>query len=225
MKSLQQHIYENNFHKNEISEKLIINKNTQNIDDCFIYNISEKQSIKIFSNGWAQFNDYRNKVYINGEHIELDYKGFTHKKYIPGEYEIKIEDINAVENCDHMFWKCYNLTKVPLFDTRKVESMITMFYECFNLTEVPLFDTRNVKDMRSMFGRCNNLTEVPLFDTRNVESMHQMFCECGNLTQVPLFDTRKVITMATMFYGCKKLNKQTKQKWSQIYDFQSHNKK
>ena len=165
MKTLQQHI----------EEKLVINKNSGRTD-YFVYKINERKPIQIFDCSWPQFNEYKDKVYINGEHVELDKYGYTCKEYNKGEYEIKIKDIDNITNCFSMFWGCDDLISVPLFDTSKVKNMHQMFYQC------------------------HNITYVPLFDTRKVEYMVQMFCEC------------------------KKLNKQTKQKWSKFYDFKKQNK-
>ena len=226
MKSLQQHISQvKTLHSlNEfISEKLVINKDFER-NNYFVYKTDETKSIKIFSNRWPQFNEYRDKVYINGKNVKLDNEGSTHEEYRPGEYEINITDIDNITDCNAMFYACYNLTEVPLFDTRNVKNMGSMFQACHNLTEVPLFDTRNVIYMDWMFSACNKLTTVPLFDTRNVKDMNAMFANCKNLTKVPLFNTRNVNIMINMFANCNNLNKQTIQEWSKIYDFNSQNK-
>lgn len=90
-------------------------------------------------------------------------------------------------------------------DTSDVTDMNSMFYKCLNLTSVPLFDTSNVTSMNVMFGNCSSLTSVPSFDTSNVTYMNSMFNNCEKLKSVPSFDTRNVTEMDWMFYACKSL--------------------
>ena len=148
MKTLQQHI----------SEKLIINKNYKD-EQYFIYKLDNKEQIRIFENGWVQFNDYKNKVYINGERIKLDDSGHTAETYDPGEYYIEIKDIDEVEKCNNMFWNCWQLVSVPLFNTSKILSMENMFRNCPKLISVPLLDTSTVINMNGMFFLCDNLSD------------------------------------------------------------------
>ena len=193
----------------------------------FTYRTKINDKIKIFNKDWPQFKEYKNKVYINDEIVELydsGYAGFTRKHYEPGIYKIKIKDINDVTDCRYMFYGCKQLISVPLFDTSKVEDMIQMFYNCEQLISVPLFNTTNVKVMHTMFAFCTNIKEVPLFNTKNVENMNNMFINCYNIEDVPLFDTNKVKNMSNMFYKCHKLSERTKQEWSRIYDFKKQNK-
>ena len=84
--------------------------------------------------------------------------------------------------------------------------MSLMFYNCFSLQSVPLFNTQNVTDMGSMFFGCYSLQSVPLFNTQNVTTMQQMFQNCFSLQSVPLFNTQKVTSMFNMFLGCYSLN-------------------
>ena len=168
----------------------------------FVYKTNIKHNIRIFGEYWLnKYNTYKDKVYINGEHIKLDKYGYTEISFSPGKYNVYIKDINDITNCKNMFWNCTDLIKVPLFDTSKVENMYLMFYNC------------------------QNLEDVPLFDTSKVRSMHRMFCACQNLKVVPKFNTKKVEDMNDMFYKCEMLNEQTKQIWSQVYNFDTHKKK
>ena len=121
------------------------------------------------------------------------------------EFPTTLYNTSKVESTYSMFYKCPNLTSVPLFDTQNVTNMQGMFYDCTNLTTVPLFNTQNVTDMQNMFDGCTNLTSVPLFDTKNVTDMNHMFGSCVSLTSVPLFDTSNVTNMRWMFYNCTSL--------------------
>ena len=145
--------------RNSVNEKLIINKEYKS-DDYFIYKIYDVSPIRIFNGSdWSLFNKYRNKVYINGEHVELDNGGYTKMVYKPGEYKVEIKDINGITYCGDMFKMCISLKNVPLFDTSKVLNMNKMFYGCKNLEEVQDFDTSKVKNMNLMFYNCYNLNE------------------------------------------------------------------
>ena len=167
----------------------------------FIYNLDKKGTIKIFDGDWFQLKDYKDKVYINGEHIILSDDGWTRDEYKPGIYYVNIKDIDDVKDCVYMFSFCKQLVYVPYFNTSKVEDMKFMFNGCDQLISVPLFDTTKVKDMEYMFKSCNMLEDVPLFDTNKVKDMENMFKNCINL------------------------NAKTKNEWEKIYDFETNDKK
>ena len=178
----------------------------------FIYKLTTDAQIKIFDPDWPLFNDYKNKVYIDGEHVELDEYGNTVDEYIGGTnmcYEVEIKDIDGLENCLYMFYDCKQLFFVPFFNTSKVENMFSMFHGCSMLEEVTLFNTSKVNDMYCMFKDCKNLKVVPKFNTKNVETMKDMFWNCYKLKKLPLFDTSKVKDIKSMFYGCNNLSDET----------------
>lgn len=186
---------------NYISEKLVINKDFKKLED-FVYNHEGSGFIKIFDGeDWPQFRNYRDKVYINGENVELQNDGWTLKTYKPGLYNVYIENLEQLKNAYLMFWRCEELEKVPLFDTTNLRIMDYMFQMCTGLEEVALFDTSKVTTMNGTFQH-TGLKNVPLFDTRSVEENH----------------------MGMMFANCYKLSKETKQRWSKIYDFERNNK-
>jgi len=112
---------------------------------------------------------------------------------------------HAVTNMSYMFYYCYSLQSVPLFDTGAVTNMSYMFYSCYSLQSVPLFDTGAVTNMSYMFYYCYPLQSVPLFDTGAVTNMSYMFYICTSLQSVPLFDTGAVTNMSYMFYSCYSL--------------------
>ena len=115
---------------------------------------------------------------------------------------VPLFDTSSVTSMSYMFRYCYFLTSVPHFDTSSVTSMLGTFESCQTLTTVPLFDTSSVTSMSRTFATCSRLTSVPLFDTSSVTSMSEMFFDCSNLTSIPLFDTSSVTDMFGMFYRC-----------------------
>ena len=204
-----------------------------------------KNHIKIFNPIWPLFNYYKDKVYINDEHDEVDNYGYTKNLYEPGRYKITIDEINIANSCrsmfqdsqlieevcflnmpnlidiEGMFLNCVNLKKVSLLHTKKLEKMQMAFFGCTQLTEVSKIDTHNVKYMNQSFANCENLETVPQFDTKNVENMYRMFANCTNLKHVPLFDLSSVrmITIVKMFDNCKNISDKTKNAWKQYIYF------
>ena len=112
--------------------------------------------------------------------------------------------LEAQTNMSSMFYGCYFLQTVPLFDTSLVSNMSSMFTGCSSLSTVPLFNTSSVTNMNSMFSSCE-ITTVPQFDTSRVTSMNSMFNRCFSLTSIPLLNVSSVTTMNSMFYYCEKL--------------------
>ena len=127
----------------------------------FVYEIKKKSNINIFNFEWPQLFLYTSKVYINDEKVDLDSAGYTDKKYDPGTYFIKIDDINNITNHKWMFWGCNTLISVPFFDTKNSKSMEGMFYNCTNLKDVPLLHTAGI-NTAWLFKKCKNLS----FETR-----------------------------------------------------------
>ena len=125
----------------------------------FIYKVREKSTIRIFDDEFELLKKFKNKVYINGKHIEITHDGLTVEKYEPGTYKVYIEDINDITDCTCMFQYCCELISVPFFDTSKVDSMEFMFKSCENLEKVPLLNTDKVDYMSDMFSDCYNLSD------------------------------------------------------------------
>ena len=146
----------------KLSHKTEIHKEYTQI---FKFKVKKANSIQIVSTSWSQFNEYRDKIYVNGENIKIGDGGYTIKIFQPGTYDIYIKDVDKVTNCNSMFW----------------------WSNC--LISVPKFDTSNVSDMRFMFNHCENLEDVPLLDTRSVElnKMDYMFDGSKKLS----IDTKK----------------------------------
>ena len=120
--------------------------------------------------------------------------------------KVDIKTIGNATSMINMFYQCYSLQSVPLFNTTNVTSMVNMFYQCYSLQSVPLFNTTNVTSMVNMFYNCTSLQSVPLFNTINVTNMSSMFQYCYSLQSAPLFNTINVTNMSSMFYACPSLN-------------------
>ena len=120
--------------------------------------------------------------------------------------KVDIKTIGNATNMVNMFYNCYSLQSVPLFNTINVTSMTNMFLTCYSLQSVPLFNTINMVNMSFMFYGCSSLQSVPLFNTINVTNMQNMFYGCYSLQSVPLFNTINVTSMTNMFFTCYSLN-------------------
>lgn len=174
------------------------------IDNTFIYEVftDYPNYIKIFEpeiyGGWSLFNNYKNKVYIDNEYVELSDNGMTSKKFSSGRHKVIIKDLDGITDCYAMFHNCIQLISVPYFDISKTEITANMFYNCQSLIRVPKFYIPKVNNMSQMFKKCKKLKSVPLFtmglDTKN-------------------------INMEDMFVNCKKLDEKTINSWSSVYDF------
>ena len=120
--------------------------------------------------------------------------------------KVDIKTIGNATNMTNMFYSCFSLQSVPLFNTQNVTNMQNMFTSCYSLQSVPLFNTINVTNMTYMFQNCYSLQSVPLFNTQNVTIMQNMFYNCTSLQSVPLFNTQNVTNMQSMFSSCISLN-------------------
>ena len=140
------------------------------------------------------------------EQVKLYANGVTNMSYMfYGCYSLQsvpLFNTAAVTNMSYMFQNCFSLQSVPLFNTAAVTNMSYMFQNCFSLQSVPAFNTAAVTNMGNMFYGCSSLQSVPLFNTAAVTSMSYMFPNCFSLQSVPLFNTAAVTNMSYMFYQC-----------------------
>ena len=186
------------------------------IEKCFIYRVEDEPSrIKIFDdgsdNGWAEFEKYKDKVYINGKHIELNYKGNTVDKFEPGEYRVYIEDIDQVEDTEYMFFNCKQLVSAFIpnsvsfighgtFSYCKGLISITIpnsvtsigygaFYNCNGLTNMTIPNSVTSIGERA-FGNCNGLEEIYI-----PKSVKKIYCDafkgCTNLKTIYVEDINR----------------------------------
>ena len=122
--------------------------------------------------------------------------------------KVDIKTIGNATIMQNMFYNCYSLQSVPLFNTINVTNMNAMFTNCYSLQLVPLFNTINVTNMSGMFTNCYSLQLVPLFNTINVTRMLSMFQSCQSLNFIPAFTATAVTTDYTTFAnGSSSLNR------------------
>ena len=58
--------------------------------------------------------------------------------------KVDIKTIGNATNMQNMFFNCYSLQSVPLFNTTNVTNMAYMFTGCYSLQSVPLFNTQKL---------------------------------------------------------------------------------
>lgn len=209
----------------QLNEDLKISRHTKVKDptvSSFVFEVSViHDQIRVFSKLWTPFKEFKNNVFIDGEHVELDDDGYTTREYNRGEYQIDIKGTNEIVDCEDMFFQCKYLTKVLSFNhAPDMKNMRAMFKFCNNLQYVELFDTDSVETMEETFYRCENLKSIPKFNTENVGNMKSMFKKCLRLETVPELKTQNVRDFTKMFEECVSLSEQTKQIWSKKYKFQ-----
>ena len=113
-----------------------------------------------FKHDFPQYKFYKERCYVNGEKVELDW-GLTKNKWENQKtVDVIIEDLDQLgESCNSMFYNCSSLVSVPWFDTSRVSDMSHMFQGCQDLELVPLFNITNVTNMYIMFDGCKSLSE------------------------------------------------------------------
>ena len=112
--------------------------------------------------------------------------------------QFRLVGLHGITNMNNMFYRCYSLQSVPLFDTANVTDMSGMFYGCYSLQSVPLFNTANVTNMSGMFNECYSLVAVAALSVGAVTSITDIFGSCSSLASAPLSGTAISISYA----GC-----------------------
>ena len=104
MKTLQQHIYENNFHKSEISEKLIINKHYKNNDDLkeLLSNVKVTRRTTFSSEQLRTETDVFNiyAEYVRNNNINIIQNFNEYKKYVENEKSYLVIFNNKISEMD-----------------------------------------------------------------------------------------------------------------------------
>lgn len=110
--------------------------------------------------------------------------------------EVLGANTSGVTNMEYLFYRCFNLTNVALFDVSDVitdygyrpgdgtygyHGFYCMFYECKSMTTIPLFDLSTLKSAEAMFYGCSSLTSIPLFDLSSAVNTSNMFSGCSNV--------------------------------------------
>lgn len=126
-------------------------------------------------------------------------------------YQQMIERINIQQissgcaSLANLYYNCFNLQSIGLFDTKRVTTWNNTFRGCYALKSIPLFNTISGSSATSMFMGCYSLSTIPLFDFRNLSDASSMFSACASLTTIPLLNTPKLLTAPSMFVSCTAL--------------------
>ena len=112
---------------------------------------------------------------------------------------------SSVTSVSYMFFGCYSLQSVPLFNLSNCTGIISMFNGCSSLQSVPLFNLIDCTDASYMFNGCYSLQSVPLFNLSNCGNTSYMFQNCYSLQSVPLFNLSNCGYTSYMFNGCYSL--------------------
>ena len=181
-------------------------------DAKFVYFLPGGRAINIFNQDWPLYNEYRNKVYLNGEHIELDDMGNTISNFKPGLYEIYIENLEKIDDCNSMF-SVTDLYECPLWNTSKISDFHCMFSEC-RCKELPAFNLNSALDISYMCSDGFWVT-IPMLDVTNVVNMSDMFSGCRSLQTVPMFKgiNPNKQNFDFMFWDCESLTEETEKLW------------
>jgi hypothetical protein len=118
---------------------------------------------------------------------------------------IPLFDTSSGINFDYMFNSCRSLESLPLFDTSSGTNFSGMFSSCESLESVPLFNTSSGRRFGSMFSNCDSLQTVPLLNTSLAQSMSYMFSYCSSIKSVSLLNTSLSTEFYSMFYECYSL--------------------
>ena len=107
-----------------------------------------------------------------------------------------------------MFYDCYSLQSVPLFNTQNGTNFLNMFYNCFSLQSVPLFNTQNGTNFTQMFYICPSLDYLPAFNLTGavgVGSLNSMLAASPNISSSSFSGIRTSIAFTGLTLGTQEL--------------------
>ena len=185
------------------------------INQYFIYRVKVKPSyIHIFDDGtkdgWPEFEKYKDKVFINDKHVELDREGWTIDTFDPGEYRVYIKDIDQMINCKCMFYECTqlvsafipNIGSIGACTFKYCNNLISVvisnstisihgdaFYNCISLTNITIPNSVTHIGSRAFSG-CTALTSVTIPNSVTYIG-DDAFRGCNNLKTVYIEDINK----------------------------------
>ena len=186
--------------KEEFQDNNIIKSSNikKKIEQCFIYRVDDKPSkIKIFDIAWPEYEKYRDKIYIDNKHIELDNEGWTIDIFDPGEYRVYIE----VEDTEYIFYKCNQLVSAFIPDSVTFIG-INAFAYCTGLTNVTIPDSVTSID-NAAFSSCSSLKSVTIGNSVTSIGVNA-FSWCSSLTSVTIPNSVTSIGECA-FCGCSGL--------------------
>jgi len=133
--------------------------------------------------------------------------------------KVSLFDTSAVTVTSNMFSNCYSLTTIPSLNLASVDTANSMFNACYSLTTVPDLNLSKATNLTSMFAACNSLVTAPTLTTTKVTNTSLMFTGCSSLETIPLFDTSTVTNPYGMFYYCGSLTTIPTFDFSQVTNF------
>ena len=158
-----------------------------------IYDIHEKNNIKIFGSKFVENNKNICAIIINNNEYELS-ETLDVMSNNNNKLKIRLKGINNVIDMSYMFYGCSSLSSLPdisKWNTNRVRYMSYMFYGCSSLSSLPdisKWNTNNVINVNSMLDGCSSLSSLPdisKWKTDNVEDMNCMFYGCSSLSSLP----------------------------------------
>ena len=172
--------------------------------------------IRIFTNEFVNNNIDKCAIIKNGKESSLSISIDKEEvEFYDRLFDIKLKEIKTVTNMKEMFYFCYSIPDVSMWDTSNIINMSYLFNYCKSIKSLPDISkwvTSNVTDMRGMFLDCESLTSLPDisdWDTTNVTNMSNMFSGCKSLSSLPdisRWNTINVKDMSNMFSRCKSLS-------------------
>ena len=199
---------------NKIYGKLFINEMIIN------YKINEgDEKIRIFGDNFIKNNKDNYKIIINNREYELkthlNIKDFEIKNNI---LEIKLREINPVNNLFCMFSECsclFSLKDISKFNIDNVTSLFGMFEQCSSLISLPddisNWNTNNVTNISLMFSECSSLKSLPdisKWTTDRINNMKATFQTCSSLKSLPdisKWNIDNVTDISFLFNKCSSL--------------------
>ncbi|KAA6344042.1 hypothetical protein EZS27_008299 [termite gut metagenome] len=123
--------------------------------------------------------------------------------------EIKFGNLDKITNLSGL---CSGYTSLQKFSIGNISSACTslprVFFNCYSLTDVSLFNCSRIIDTSYLFFNCKSLTIIPDFGFTSIRSCGYMFAGCENLVSIPDLDFNLVtsVTASTnVFAGCSAL--------------------
>ena len=172
--------------------------------------------VRIFTNEFVNNNFDKCVIILNGKENPMSISVDKNEvELYDGLFDIKLKEIKIVTNMKEIFYFCYSVPDVSMWDTSNISNMSYLFNYCKSLTSLPDISkwiTSNVTDMRGMFLDCESVASLPdisNWDTTNVTNMSNMFSGCKSLLSLPdisKWNTNNVTDMSNMFSRCKSLS-------------------
>ena len=186
-----------------------------------IYNITDKNKIKLFGKQFVTNNKNNIRLIINNKELELieylDLKNIPKEIINKGIIKIRLKKTRTITNISYMFSETSisPLTDVSKWNTTNIINMSYLFEGCSSLTNLPdiiNWNTKNVINMEGMFLNCTSLITLPEISKWNMEkvtNISKMFSNCEKLEHLPnnisKWNTKKITDISQMFLNCLNL--------------------